>query len=194
VEGVRLAAVDRADSQSFNAKQPPPAKLEQTPVAPGLILALPFDARAPIPDAVAKPYPRAIAYFALPSLLGAALPRPSASPPPLLPPPPTPSASPKGYAPGTCRVHLHEHHVPCVGDDEDLAVDAVLYDNDGREIDRLPETKCNDKAPARWAPRKLPHALTITGEHRGDYVHLTYGGMSWQSKEHDKSKPAYCDN
>lgn len=29
---------------------------------------------------------------------------------------------------------------------------------------------------------KLPNPLFITGEHENDYVHFTYGTLSWQSK------------
>lgn len=104
--------------------------------------------------------------------------------------PPTfsPSSTPSAYAPGTCSFHLTETQT-CGSDASNLWATIHLLDNNKGDLGSTPTdtskpygAAINVAAPYTFKS-KLPNPLIITGEHQGDYVQFSYGGLQWTSKD-----------
>ena len=102
---------------------------------------------------------------------------------------PSPSSTPQAYAPGTCSFHLDEWQ-NCSGDKKNLFAKIKMFDNDKNVIGQTvvdPKTNppgdgINAGDPLNFQS-KLPFALQVTGEHKGDYVQFNYNGFNFKSTE-----------
>ena len=111
----------------------------------------------------------------------------------------TQTSSSSAYTKGTCSFHLTETQT-CGNDDENLFGIIHLKDGAGNDIgDTITDDSdwnigisINDVDGGYRFDSKLPHPLTITGEHENDYVQFVYGDVHWQSKTPNGG--AYCNN
>jgi hypothetical protein len=110
-------------------------------------------------------------------------------------PAPTPAPAPApapAFASGTCCFHVDEYQ-DCNNDSNNLYANITMYDNDKNTIYQTPpdypgltngaglgQRINSDNGATFQGP--LPQAIQITGEHDKDYVHFTYGSVSWTSR------------
>ena len=109
------------------------------------------------------------------------------------------SPPPPPYATGQCSFHLTETEFACESDDKNLYANIHMVDNAKNLIgdtDTSPNpagASINAGDSYSFQPaNKLPYPLVVTGEHKGDYIQFTYGGLSWQSKSPNGG--ASCNN
>jgi hypothetical protein len=110
---------------------------------------------------------------------------------------PAPTAtSGAGFTGGTCLIYVQEK-LTCGSDDENLDAYVELKDSTGKTIGTSGDPSALGPDIGAKHPydlkSSLPHPITITGEHAGDYVQFNYNGLQWQSREKKDGDKPYCD-